>query len=185
MTIEIIYPNKDMPQGGGHNPRPRGTPNRKAWFYWDLMGEPNCYWCKEEFTHSRPPTRDHITPVSKRGTAYDGFVLAHGKCNSVRGNTEFQDYEEFVVQIVSQHRELVTGLKEAFPCSMCSNQHQVNIDMLTCPHAEENKFRIYNVLRDVKEFILAFTAKDYDPQATSELVTNIQTKLRKLRVLGH
>lgn len=74
-----------------------GEPNGRAWQKVSETGPTECHWCRLPFMPERPPTEDHIVPISSGGTRADGMVLSCQACNSARGNTDFAEYTEAVV----------------------------------------------------------------------------------------
>lgn len=55
-------------------------------------GKDRCFWCRGLFTAERPPTFDHVRPVSRGGRRQHGIVLACQTCNSARSDSPFDEY---------------------------------------------------------------------------------------------
>lgn len=70
----------------------RGVPHGRAWALVDALSDGLCHWCRLPFTEGRPPTEDHVIPISAGGTRRDGVVLACQACNSARASTPFAEY---------------------------------------------------------------------------------------------
>jgi len=57
------------------------------------MGRESCFWCDSVFTGTRPPTVDHIWPLSKGGwNIASNMVAACKSCNSSKGSRSPLDY---------------------------------------------------------------------------------------------
>lgn len=76
--------------GGG--PGPEGDSHSRPWAAAAAAGASRCFWCRMPFTRARPPTFDHVVPVSAGGTRDDGLVFSCQTCNGARGNIPFDEY---------------------------------------------------------------------------------------------
>ena len=46
----------------------------------------HCHWCKQPFTSKRPPTHDHVIPISRGGAnSLANSCCAHHSCNARKG----------------------------------------------------------------------------------------------------
>lgn len=90
----IEPPSTTLPLAEAQRPtsKPSPTTNRYAWVTIQARGFTRCYWCREPFTEQRPPTEDHVRPVSQGGRRCHGIVFSCQSCNSARGDTDFATY---------------------------------------------------------------------------------------------
>lgn len=87
-----------------------GGTHRRAWKAIRQNGFSQCFWCRSPFTSERPPTEDHVLPISKGGNRGDGVVFTCQSCNSARGDTDFAEYQ----RAVEVERELATVERREF-----------------------------------------------------------------------
>lgn len=73
-------------------PKINPAKNAQAWKKIRALGYECCFWCRQPFLPERPPTEDHMRPVSKGGKRAHGIVFACQTCNSARGDIGFEEY---------------------------------------------------------------------------------------------
>ncbi len=69
-----------------------GVPYTRSRLAADQEGATHCYYCREAWTDMRPPTLDHVVPLSQGGKIKNGYVISCQTCNSCRGPAPFDLY---------------------------------------------------------------------------------------------
>ncbi len=69
-----------------------GIPYTRSRLTAERDGATHCCYCRKEFTADRPPTLDHIVPLSEGGSLKRGYVISCQSCNACRGKAPFDVY---------------------------------------------------------------------------------------------
>lgn len=66
-----------------------------------------CCYCERRFDDRLRKTKEHIIPQSKGGNnSKHNIVYACHECNELRGNMDYKDFKEYIVNVLEKNRTI-------------------------------------------------------------------------------